>query len=364
MDSIYFFSTLPVPGAKHLKHYRCSEEHEREEERYIAMKKIELDAARNARVEYSSCSHPDSMIDESSNTCTSCGICIGAVVSKFTESSIGFSGSHYHTFSSAAASATARKKRAAIALSSTSTQMVLYINNSPEALSSSQQSSDASIRGGGVKTRNDIIVNKKIIPFMDVEIQNKQQLVIIQPPLLADVDKHERRIMFLVANIENLFISSLPGEKFELDGILASGAYNYMNREACPVAMNKVIKSGCEKIAMDIALEINKQVIEDVYNVVSKNIDYFNSAQRRRLHHLSLFVVIVTAHINIVHGGCIKSAESCLELDRVRARAKPSQSKFTRRSFVSAIGDFLGVNTTCSTRLVQEACGLVSVKEE
>lgn len=376
--SIYYFSALPTPSSLRAAPYRMLQDQEREDCEERRRFEESESALATASVDMDKCLHPDSMHDEMTNACASCGLHYGVRVAPMTESALGFAGAHHHSYSSATASAAARRKRTAL------TATLAVSGNACVDVSGEQgRLAMKTLSGGANRGAPDIANAQKRRPAFStsgnaaenaaapnaVAIDSIElfQIVVSQarPATYSSDSLESRRARVLSGLAIEAFMSvesarATCGTKnrptlslsSETMSILASGAYTFDDREPCDEAMALVANG-------ESPTNINNRVIGEVYRIVFENPAYFNSPQRRRLHHLALFVAVISAHVREVHGGSGPRAAACLELDRVRARAKPSQSRFTRRSLPFAIATRVGVNSTCATRLVQEAFSLM-----
>lgn len=341
-----FFTCLPPPPKCVKNSYYRTHEEQDEYDKRIAEKAVSL--ADTVSVDFENCTHPESMFDESTNSCIACGTCNGVRAAALSENGINFSGIHFHTFSSAAASAAARKRRgnATAALAGTT---VCFGAKTPMKADESPLLVVACARDGG-----------EMAPIQ--MINDEIQRYVVQSSALkvsggwGCTSVSQNAPIKRAALFAELATSIFSAKENPVHAIITSGAFLYKGGEPCPVAA-KLVTSG------SITAEaLAKNVLCNVYKIVAQNMVYFNTPQRRRLHHLALFVAVVASHIEVVHAANneMSSAGVCIELDRVLAKAKPSQSRFARRSMIMAVADRLGVSSTCATRLVQDAYDIVS----
>lgn len=345
--TIYYVSPLPVPLS--CAPYRTLEEQNlRDDEERRGLESTRATTVHTS-VDPDKCTHPSNMVDDNNNTCVSCGMCYGARAAPITEND-GYGGAH-HALSSAAASAAARLKRKALTAASAEKNTGCIDISESAALSERRPA-------------------RKVppVPPDSPEMAAARQIAPDQIKAFDIIVSHARGSGFGGDSLETKrarFLSKLANDAFG-DGalFLANGSYIFTDgatvRAPCGEA-TALIASGEETEE-----SLNEKILGEVYRVVATNSAYFNSAQRRRLHHLSLFVVILAAHLRVVHSGAgaegidTSSASMCLELDRVKAGAKPSQALFVPRALPAAIAQRLKVNATCSTRLVQQAFALAS----
>lgn len=321
-----FFTSLPPPS----KRFYHTHEEQREIDRATSER---ASGAETVSIDFENCQHPESMFDESTNSCIACGMCNGLRAAALSENGINFSGMHCHTFSSATASAAARRKRGNA--NATLAGTVCFDDRVSRSLSS--------LKGG------------EVVESIDVEIER----FVVQPSALKvggwGVGSGQSALIkraTLFSEVASEIFSPREGPRHL--SIIASGAYRYKNGEPCHTAI-RLISSG-----MTIE-ELSRSITTNVYKIIAQNMVYFNTPQRRRLHHLALFVALIASHVDVVHAstGDACNAGACIELDRVLAKVKPSHSKFARKSLILAVSDRLGVSQTCSTRLVQDAHDLV-----
>lgn len=355
MTSTYFIAPLPLPISGASAPYRTTAELLAEEvEQRRRLEQHERLLA-SVSVDPEVCTHPEAMHDEASNSCASCGVYYRARIAPMAENALGFSGGHHHTFSSATASAAARKKRAAATAAAgltASRRRATLTDDTPSSEIFSQ------LRGN---------FTPGVIPMIDAI----PKFVSPAPASKTFGGNAEPKRATFVQDFATL--AFLPdGEDSGIVPLIASGAYQMADRESCPTAA-ALVMSGIS------ALQISEAVIKNVFRVVFENPSYFGKPQRRRvqLHHLSVFAALMASHAQVVHGagfsagvpcfalsgdGAEESVEDCFELARVRAREKPSQSRFVKRALPVAVAARIGVTSTCVTRLVQEAYDLAFQK--
>ena len=170
-----------------------------------------------------------------------------------------------------------------------------------------------------------------------------------------------RRVLYLSEKVSDMIRASLSEEASTL-AVMASGGVCYMGRRPCAEAARLVATAATPEEGVEALARASQRVIETVGRFVDRNISYFNCPQRRRLHHLSVFVAIVGAHVSVMHGGLTKDARDCLDLtsQRVRgnARSRAAEAKAARSAFMAAVADRLGINSTGCSRLAKEISGL------
>jgi hypothetical protein len=311
---------------------------------------------------YRECMHPEDQLDTESGVCHSCGAYTERLVAPLTECGIGFGGGSRHAVSSASAAAK-RRRQAAAAAEAKAIVMVIEPESGGDVMLSSaiQHATVASLSQTvpeTTKANKDTIAAAVPICFETVEFHA------VLPPTARVTCATEktmtgisRRIIFLSQAAKFAFHS--PASPENEISLIPSGACRFQDRDACPAIERLALSVEKGQTVNAKAVELSDAVIDYVGQFVQNHISYFNSSQRRRLHHLSLFVAIVGAHAEIIHGSNMEEAGACFEIDRVLAKARPSQSRFRKRSFAFVVAERLGISVTCSTRLVQEVLKLI-----
>lgn len=354
--SIYYVSPLPVPSVG--AHYRPLDEQilldDLELSNSLAANLPTSSSSRSASVDVDSCTHPIEMFDELNNTCVSCGVNYGVRTAPLTENHAGFAGASHHTLSSAAASAAARNKRKALTAAHAASGGAC-VNFAPFSASGGRRPASKPVGSSTDEPSATVprLLSDDIVPF-DIVVNHARG---------GSSDSLETKRARLMSKLASEAFSAEDGK------FVAVGAYTLEDSSG-------VLRMPCAEAAALISsgeetpTSLNEKIICEVYRIVFTNPTYFNSPQRRRLHHLSLFSAIVAAHLSVVHGSDLTASEgsdqpeeshsawACLELDRVKARVRPSQAKFVPRAFPAAVAQRLKVNSTCATRLVQEAFNL------
>jgi hypothetical protein len=373
---IYFFNPLPVPPP-----YKQHWERKIEEED-LATKEFAIStAAKETSIEFSKCSHSESMFDEGSGVCMSCGAFMGLCFAPLSANTSGIPGAHHHAFSSAATSSASRKKKIVAAAALAAAGMITFdsssadavivatpelveksANRSPkEKINSVSSGSSSSFINASVSSAmfplfyegQKIVMFDGKIPVYEPSIfsfcKNKQSLASSGLPLC----EHKKRafISYMHQISEEAFGKMFPSTYHPLDNIIATGIYSFTGYGFCRHSLSSSSSTGSEKIKTS---ELNKQIVDAIPNIVEDDFEFYSSKRRRT--QISLFVAIVTAHILVVHKQDLKSIQECLDIQRLRAKVKASLiSKDTQSSFYHAIGSRLGIDSKCSGRLVQDA---------
>jgi hypothetical protein len=406
---------LPLPKMfKTVQEVDSSDEHEAAVVREHDLSLVSM------HVDASVCMHPPGMMDELTNACSACGLYGGKMFAPPSDKSCSLGS---HILSSADASAAARKKRREIVSASASENVYVTSHSGKvyvirkdvaDAATATRSASGAVAKKRGPKRRvvdvisgppseGSVVANTprtRWHPVTPPRFSNATQLVVParddcdvghRPTLLPiKFTVHKYRTEAALAEIGSLsagmpellralklapeadagdffrrsrraaIIASIAAQLLHSGDAYASiptTAYAY--GAACPCAAVGLRKY--DGVAETPASEIDAVVCE-VYRTVFDYNEYFNSPQRRRLHHISTLVAILIAHIRIYHDrknsrtpAAVAEIEDCLELERVRARCKPSQGRYENRSLNAALSDALKISYTCTTRLVQEA---------
>jgi hypothetical protein len=146
----------------------------------------------------------------------------------------------------------------------------------------------------------------------------------------------------------------------------------------CPALKDMLSKHTHEKDfeLMNFLTNLNERIVKQgVRDFVARMRAHFEMPQRRRLDHVSLFVAILGAHIDIVHHcRCSegeegekeeeeeKKIQECLEFDRIVSKLKPSQIRKdphpSRSALVLNVSELIGLKSAAATRLTVEVLEL------
>lgn len=387
-SGIYVFKPLPVPPP-----YKQHWERKIEEEDLFTKEAAICSAAKEASVEFSKCSHSESMFDEGSGICMSCGVFMGLCFAPLSANTSGIPGAHHHAFSSATTSSATRKKKIVAAAAAEAAGMIIFDSVvHPSSSSYLDVAEDDAAKSSDLSTATTTAAvfplfyeGQKVVIFNGtIPVYEPKPFVFLRNRNETDSLQEQKKRAFVaymfqiseeafgkIFNSESSSSSSSHTTQpyHPLDNIITTGIYSftgygfcrhsvgYVNSLAQPssnLTSSKRKKMEAEKGNEFTTSCLNKQIIEAIPSIIASNFEFY--ASKRRRTQISLFVAVVTAHIKVVHGRDVDSIQECLDIQRLRAKVKASLiSKETQSSFYHAIGARLGIDSKCSGRLVQDA---------
>lgn len=396
-------AVLPFPPP-----YKQIREIEEEDEK-TKMKEMEIvKASLEASIEFSKCPHHESMFDEGTGICMSCGVYTGACFAPLSANTSGVQGAHHHAFSSNVSSSVARKKRNAAILENT----IDFGCHFPPLLPSSSSSpsllgdEDSKRKGANlvssspssVSVSSSSPVTTTIIPKKKKTNSTKAVVSVEGNDDKVSISSTTKRASpvssFKIANalMVKTFVTSAYtpskgppsirgcGGNLEMKKIMNANYIKTLLEEAFGLQSgHKMLligrcKKACEKY-IDFSEEeidaLNVQMIEEVQNIVLKHFPKYFSSQRRKIH-VFLYVAAILSHCFAVHGSSCESESSsaslqidcsscseCLDILRLKSKQKATSSNTQSSSSYILIGARLGIDTKCAGRLVQDAFSLL-----
>lgn len=310
------------------------------------------------------CAHPPEMVDDA-NTCCACGAYVGHHFVAANDKTMFSVCGATHTLSSAAASAAARKKRREI--SQNTAQTTIYFEL-PSGVVVSAKKKDVDFKAKKPEKRVEVEPSESgSTQWESFSSAPHFTCEVVKLRALPTGDELDSLFAGLAAVRAERGWDRSPARAQRRAAIIATMVAEFMKEPArakLPASLYGYLDAvPCNSKNLPSALddELVRQFCHEAYGAVVSHDEYFNSPQRRRLHHLSLFVAMAMAHVKVFHAGAPREEiEECLEIDRIRAKCKPSQWRFCKRAMVAALSDALQITYTCTTRLVQEAFDMVS----